>query len=92
MLYGYGGFEIILDTGASSSVTFEKGDFIDGEVRPPTEKMKIDGIASSLDVDGIGTLRWTVFDDAGKARVIQVEGLYVPKLRAKLLSPQQYIQ
>ena len=50
------------------------------------------GIASSLEVKGVGTIIWAVYDDSGQTRTIQTRGYYIPTMKARLFSPQSYLQ
>ena len=91
MLYSSDSFEVIADTGASCSVSFDKRDFVDGEIKP-LEGLSMTGIASSLEVKGVGTIEWVVYDDSGQAQTIRMRGYYIPEMKARLFSPQQYLE
>jgi len=81
---------LIFDTGASISISNSKDDFI-GEITP-IKRMRISGIAKGLEVNGHGTVEYTVLDDKGETLTIRIEGvLYVPHCPARLICPQQLI-
>ena len=91
ILHASDGFDVIVDTGASQSVSFDKKDFVDGEIEP-LSGVSMSGIASSLEVKGVGTIKWVVYDDSGQTRTIQTRGYYIPTMKARLFSPQSYLQ
>lgn len=76
---------IIIDTGASSAFTFCKQDFI--SFTPLYET--VNGLGS-LEIEGIGTVRYIVKDDQGNLTTIEIRDCYyVPNMNFRLLSPQQ---
>ena len=76
---------IIIDTGASSAFTFCKQDFI--TFTPYNEK--VNGLGT-LEIEGIGTVRYVVKDDQGKLVTIEIKDCYyVPNMNFRLISPQQ---
>jgi hypothetical protein len=81
-------FPIIVDSGASLCCTPSHADFINFTA---TSGQCLTGIASGLDIAGSGLISWTVTDDSGSAREIQVKGAYVPGMSMHLLSPQQLL-
>ncbi len=85
-----GTIPIILDTGASVSVTNCCGDF----KRPPhpVQSTTLQGIAAGLVVKGVGTSSYTVLDDAGQPVTLEIPGtLYVPECPSHLLCPRQLL-
>ncbi len=55
--------------------------------------VKINGIASGLQVEGIGLLKWHIRDDDNKEIKLYIkDALYVPKAPMGLLCPQQIAQ
>jgi hypothetical protein len=54
---------LIIDTGASISISPYRTDFI-SPIRP-VQQVQIKGIASGLDVAGIGDLQYTIYNDQG---------------------------
>jgi hypothetical protein len=68
---------LIIDTGASISISPNKSDFI-SPVKP-VQKVHIKGIASGLQVEGNGNLSYTFYNDDGEEQTILLKGcLYVP--------------
>jgi hypothetical protein len=52
-----------------------------------------DGISNGLDIQGEGTLKFSIEDDKGKVYTIRIpNSLYLPDLRRCLLSPQHWAQ
>jgi hypothetical protein len=47
---------------------------------------------NTIEVQGHGTIQWTVIDDDGKPHQIQTIGLYVPAMKFRLFSPQAYVK
>jgi Reverse transcriptase (RNA-dependent DNA polymerase) len=81
---------VVIDTGASTSVTPVLSDFI-GPLEP-TSIEEIRGISSSTRVVGKGTVEWTVQDYWNVVRVIRTTAYYVPAISIRLFSPQAYFQ
>ena len=84
-------FGLVVDTGASRSVSYDLKDFVDQSITPIND-VSMKGIASNLPVKGVGTIEWIVFDDSGQKRTIRTEGYYIPELQARLFSPQYYLR
>jgi len=81
---------LILDTGASVSITNNLGDFLTSPL--PVQHTTLQGIAAGLEVRGIGTATYTVLDNAGKPVTLNIPGtLYVPACPSRLLCPQQIL-
>jgi len=81
---------LILDTGASVSVTSSLGDFLTSPT--PVKRTTLQGIAAGLEVKGIGTATYTVLNDAGHPVTFQIPGmLYVPGCPSRLLCPRQLL-
>jgi hypothetical protein len=59
---------IILDTGASISISPYSTDFI-GEIKP-VQNITLKGIASGLTVTGIGTIQYTFQNDSNEHQQI----------------------
>lgn len=77
---------LIVDTGASLTITNTKTDFI-GEVRP-VQPTTISVFASSLLVEGIGTVKFSFKNNSGISQeLILKDTLYVPLCSARLLCP-----
>ena len=80
---------IVIDTGASVTLTPNPNDFI-GPIRP-SNKTKVNGLSSSTTVAGIGTVQWLIRDALGIVRQIKTEAYYVPEASIRLFSPQKYL-
>jgi hypothetical protein len=79
---------LVIDTGASISVTPYKTDFI-GKIKP-TQQVQIQGIASGLNVMGYGSVQYSFYNDAGVLQTLSLDQcLYVPHCTARLLCPRQ---
>ena len=81
---------VIADTGASSSVTGYKDDFVPGSLKRLTSPILYDGIAGSQLATHIGLARYETFDDNGNLAVLEHETQYVAGMNCRLLSPQSY--
>ncbi|KAG7345831.1 hypothetical protein IV203_033362 [Nitzschia inconspicua] len=81
---------VILDTGASCSVTPHLSDFVSDIV--PAKFTELNSLDSSIQVHGQGTVEWTVQDMDGNVRIIRTTALYVPSGNIRLFSPQTYFQ
>ena len=81
---------VVLDTGASFSLTPFKSDFV-GTLRR-SEISTLKGLSSTTTVEGIGTVEWTIRDVFGLVRTIRVSAYYVPSATVRLFSPQVYFQ
>ena len=81
---------VVLDTGASFSLTPFKSDFV-GPLRR-SEISTLKGLSSTTTVEGIGTVEWTIRDVFGLVRTIRVSAYYVPSATIRLFSPQVYFQ
>jgi hypothetical protein len=78
---------LVIDTGASISISPDRQDFVGNiqSVQPTVLK----GIASGLQVQGIGTASYTVIADNGSSVTITLpDTLYVPGCTARLLCPR----
>ena len=83
-------FPVVVDSGATASVSYCKEDFITPLSPSPFRQMK--GLAETLDVEGRGILWWIVNDDSGHELTIETEAYYVPAMSMRLLSPQAYFR
>ena len=86
------GFDVVFDSGTSFCVTHDKNDFILDLVPAPHQVSRLEGIAGGLSVQGMGTVEWTFQCEDGSAKVIIVKAFYVPDLKTRLFSPQQFFQ
>jgi hypothetical protein len=81
---------LIIDTGASISVTNCVADFI--TPLRPVQQSTLQGIAAGLAIKGLGTVRYTVKDDLGGQQVFTIpKVLYVPDCPSRLLCPRQLL-
>jgi hypothetical protein len=79
---------LIMDTGASISLSPHKTDFI--SPIQPIQNVAIKGIASGLTVEGTGDLSYTYVNDDGEEQTIVLRGcLYVPQCAVRLICPHQ---
>ena len=80
-------YELVIDTGASKSITNNKKDFI----HPPTKvRGQVKGIGGLTSASYAGIVRWRIEDDIGVTHTIQVPAVYVPSSPYRILSPQQW--
>ena len=80
---------IVLDTGASISVSPFKADFV-GDIKPLD--VKLTGLSEAAAVAGLGWVEWTVRDYDGKVARVRTQAYHVPKASIRLLSPQHYFR
>ena len=81
---------IVLDTGASFSLSPFLSDFVTG---PNTSQVtEMTGIADRVKIEGIGVVEWPIVDVFGRYKCIQTHAYYVPKADIRLFSPQTYFQ
>jgi hypothetical protein len=79
---------LIIDTGASISLTPHATDFIT-PIRP-VQNIQIKGIASGLSVKGVGDISYQFRNDMGELQtMILRDCLYVPQCVVRLLCPRQ---
>ena len=79
---------IIIDTGASLTVTPVATDFI-GAIDPaPIQSLK--GLQGDAMVMGKGTVSWTIIDLYGVVRTLKPTAYYVPTASVRLFSPQTH--
>jgi hypothetical protein len=60
---------IIIDTGASISVTGIKSDFV-GEIHKVDPDASLQGLNNEVKVHGAGTVRWTIPDQFNKVGMV----------------------
>jgi hypothetical protein len=79
---------LVIDTGASITVTPYSTDFI-SPIRP-VQSIEIKGIASGLQVKGYGEVCYHFYNDAGELQKLTLQHcLYVPQCTTRLLCPRQ---
>jgi len=81
---------IVLDTGASFLLSPVLSDFVT-PIRPCDIK-SMTGITDSVQVEGVGEVKWLIRDMHGKPGLIRVQAYYIPKATIQLFSPQSYFQ
>jgi hypothetical protein len=79
---------IVLDTGASWSVTPSLDDFV-STIKPSTIG-DLKSLDNTIKVHGIGTVEWVIQDMHGNTRAIRTKALYVPSAGVRLFSPQSF--
>jgi len=67
---------VVLDTGASFSLTPFIAKFVTPIVSTSSKEMK--GIANSLRIQGVGTVFWPIRDVFGRTRTVTTQAFYVP--------------
>ncbi len=89
-LFDSDSFDILVDGGATASISNCLGDFI----RPPTSTdIRIKGFNGTYSTARIGTVWWSILDDEGVKHVLQIPDTYfVASCPMRLLSPQHYSQ
>jgi hypothetical protein len=85
-----GDLPIVIDTGASLSLTPIWDDFIGNLEETPLSKLI--GLSSKTEVIGVGTVEFTIQVLFGVVRTIHTRAYYVPKATIRLFSPQSYFQ
>jgi hypothetical protein len=81
---------VIIDTGASTSLTPVIGDFL-GDLEPaPMNEIK--GLTAKTRVVGKGTVEWAIRDYWNVVCIIRTTAYNVPDAAVRLFSPQAYFQ
>jgi hypothetical protein len=79
-------FDILVNNGASRSITKNRKDFID---TPCLVYTIIKGYLGTSDASLIGTVRWTIADDQGlEHNIILPNTILDEKAKKRILSPQ----
>jgi hypothetical protein len=81
-------YPIVIDTGASISVSPHQDDFVDGISTSIIQDLK--GLDHSTKVQGMGMVEWTVYDLHTFIREIWTIAFYVLDATIRLFSPQAY--
>lgn len=77
----------VIDTGASITITNHKEDFV--SVIRPVQPTTLKGIASGLDVKGVGEAEYVFKTDDGRLTTVFLKNvLYVPDCNVRLLCPR----
>ena len=90
ILHAEGAYPIVIDTGASNSVTPNATDFVDGMVSGNLPDLR--GLNHTTTVAGAGLVEWTVYDIHNRVQTIRTWAFYVPDATIRLFSPQAYFQ
>ena len=78
-----------IDTCTTSSLSGNKNDFV-GKLEK-IKNMRLKGVGGSMKISSQGTLRLRFIDDKGAKQMFDIKGsYYVPGLKLRLLSPQQW--
>jgi hypothetical protein len=80
---------IVIDTGASCSLTPIYSDFI--STIDPSDIPTLNNISGKTPVVGQGRIEWNIQDARGIVKPIQTTAYYVPQATIRLFSPQVYI-
>lgn len=81
---------IVFDTGASTSVTPLREDFLGSLELPQVHSLH--GLKGAIEVKGTGIVSWPIIDMYGVTRTIKTRAHYVPGANIRLFSPQVYFQ
>ena len=81
---------IVIDSGASISLTANYNDFV-GPIRPTTIT-ELQGLSHTTKVHGVGQVKWTVRDVFGATPTIKTQAYYVPEATVRLFSLQTYFR
>ena len=78
---------IVIDSGASRSITPIHSDFI-GEIAPMDAPIK--GLLATTKIKGIWSVRWLICDSNGTLTSIETTAYLIPEADIRLFSPQAY--
>ena len=81
---------LIIDTGASGSVTGDKSDFIPGTLKLLKHPIHHDGIGGCQHATHTGITRYETFDDKGDLVELKHQTHFVPGINCRLFSPQSF--
>jgi hypothetical protein len=78
-------FNILIDGGATACISNALSDFIK---LPRTSTVQVKGFNGATSSTRVGTVRWSILDDTGKTRTVEVRNTYyVPECPIRLLLP-----
>jgi len=83
-------YPIVLDSGASVSITPLASDFVTPIQPMPNSSVR--GLSSSTRIAGIGYVEWTLRDVNGTIATIRTKAYHIPDAEVRLFSPQVYFQ
>jgi hypothetical protein len=81
---------IVIDTGASTSLTPFREDFI-GPIEPASIS-KVTSIGATPTVEGEGTASWNIVDCFGHVKTITTRAFLIPEAGVRLYSPQSHFK
>ena len=81
---------IVIDSGASASITPILADFVGDLERAPDTNLV--GLNNKIRIAGVGTVEWSITDYFGVTRLIRTKAFYVPDATIRLFSPQAFFQ
>jgi hypothetical protein len=81
---------IVIDTGASNSITPIPSDFVNGVINK-ADLQSLNQVNGTTPVCGQGQVNWDIEDVDGTQKRINTEAYYVPDAGVRLFSPQVYI-
>ena len=87
-----GQFPVVLDTGCTRTVTFDKADFVDGTLQDLPETKSLSGIGGGLPVTQEGIVRYEVLSPQGEVVQIETPAYHCPDLKIRLFSPQDFFR
>jgi hypothetical protein len=82
---------IVIDTGASISVTGITQDFI-RELQGVDPDVNLQGLNNKVKVEGVGTVHWTIHDQYNWTGNVKMMAYFVPDAEVHLFSPQLYFK
>jgi hypothetical protein len=80
---------VVIDTGASWSVTPRVKDFV-SPIEPAIDSLR--SLSGSIKVHGVGTVEWLIEDQLGITKTIRTRALFVPTGEDRLFSPQTFFK
>ena len=87
--YDSDSFPIGIDSCTSATLTGSRNDFL-GPLQP-VEDMSVRGVGGNIPIVAKGTIRWWIDDDNGNKVSLTIrDAYYAPRLKLRLLCPQQW--
>ena len=83
-------FPVVLDTGASVSITPIASDFV--EPLTPLVDAEVRGLNSTTKIHGIGVAELCMRDAFGQDAIVRTKAYHIPDAEVRLFSPQTYFQ
>ena len=82
VLHAAGAYPIVIDTGASVSVTPNASDFVGGLATDNLPDLR--GLSHTSKVTGTGLVEWSIYNVHGRIRKIRTRAFYVPDATIRL--------